>query len=199
MTTIKSFRLFAAVIVSTLSLTVAASAQQILTVDNKRVEQESAAFKDFRLQANDLTELIRARQQALLEGGAFTQQLAELEKKKTLIGNDKYQEDLAQIRQTIQRFQNELQIANQYFQAVKTEAYIQINRVQDPLLRQFIKDRKALIILPKSVAMANAAGLDITTELIEQLDEKISAVVLTKLPTLTAPQPAAANAAPAGN
>ncbi|PCI64460.1 MAG: hypothetical protein COB37_01180 [Kordiimonadales bacterium] len=201
MTTTKSIKLFAAVVLSALSLTVAASAQQILTIDNERVEREAAAYKDFRLQTTELQETIRQRQQYLVEGGVLTQQLVDLEKRKTLIGNDKFEEERNKIRQRAQQFQQDLQILNTIFENVGKEAAIQIDRARQPLLRQLIKDRKALIIIPKRVAMANAAGLDITTEFIELLDASLAAVTLTKLPNLNA----AANpatppaAAPAGN
>lgn len=177
----KTLKNLAVSALAAVGLTIAASAQ-ILIVDNERVEREAAAYKDFNLQTNEVREQIVQRRQFISRGGQVEQQLADLEKRKSIIGNDKYEEEKKNLEQTYVRFQQELQYLEYTFDQLRQEALVQVERARQPVLRTILKERKAQIILPKRLVMENASGLDVTTEFIERLDEELPAVTLTKLP-----------------
>lgn len=190
MTLVKSVKLAAATLLAAFGLTLAASAQ-IFVVDNERVEREAAAYKDFNLQTNEMREQIVQRRQYIARGGQLEAQLAELEKQKAIIGNDKYEADKKTLEQTYVRFQQELQYLEYAFDEVRKEALVQVERARQPVIREILKNRNAQIILPKRLVLGNAAGLDVTTEFIELLDAQLPSVTLTKLPqNAPAEQPA---------
>jgi len=190
MTLVKSIKLAAATLVAAFGLTLVASAQ-IFVVDNERVEREAAAYKDFNLQTNEMREQIVQRRQYIARGGQLEAQLAELEKQKAIIGNDKYEADKKTLEQTYVRFQQELQYLEYAFDEVRKEALVQVERARQPVIREILKNRNAQIILPKRLVLGNAAGLDVTTEFIELLDAQLPSVTLTKLPqNAPAEQPA---------
>lgn len=192
MTIIKTLKLAVVGAITAAGLTVAAAAQ-VLIVDNERVEREAAAYKDFNLQTNEVRQNILQLRQYITRGGAAEQQMAELEKQKAIIGNDKYEEEKKKIEQTYVNAQQNLQALEYIFDQLRQEALVQVERARQPAIRQLLQDRKAQIILPKRLVMGNAAGLDITTEFIELLDAELPSVTLTKLP----PKKAAASPAPA--
>lgn len=181
MTLSKTLKYAVAGIVAAMGLTVAGSAQ-ILIVDNERVEREAASYKDFNLQTNEVREQIVQRRQFIARGGQVEQQLADLEKRKSIIGNDKYEEEKRTLEQTYVRFQQELQYLEYTFDQLRQEALVQVERARQPVIRQILKDQKAQVILPKRLVMGSAAGLDVTTEFIEMLDGELPSVTLTKLP-----------------
>lgn len=191
----KSIRLVATALLTALGLSFAASAQ-IYVVDNERVEREAAAYKDFNLQTNAMREQIVQRRQYIARGGQLEAQLAELEKQKAIIGNDKYETDKKALEQTYVRFQQELQYLEYAFDEVRKEALVQVERARQPVIREILNNRNAQIILPKRLVLGSASGLDVTTEFIELLDAELPSVVLTKLPQQQATPAAEAEGEP---
>lgn len=167
---------------------------QTLIVDQARIEQEAAAFKDFRLQTQELRTNINQLNNYIKQGGALEQQAYELEKKKAVIGPQKYEEELNKLRQQNAQFQRALQQRQVIFNQLIQEFGAQTERAQSPILREILTERKADLILPKRITLANGPGLDITTEVIERLDAVLSTVDI-NVPDLTPEQPAQGAAA----
>ena len=167
---------------------------QTLIVDQARIEQEAAAFKDFRLQTQELRTNINQLNNYIKQGGALEQQAYELEKKKAVIGPQKYEEELNKLRQQNAQFQRALQQRQVIFNQLIQEFGAQTERAQSPILREILTERKADLILPKRITLANGPGLDITTEVIERLDAVLSTVDI-NVPDLTPEQPAEGAAA----
>ena len=167
---------------------------QTLIVDQARIEQEAAAFKDFRLQTQELRTNINQLNNYIKQGGALEQQAYELEKKKAVIGPQKYEEELNKLRQQNAQFQRALQQRQVIFNQLIQEFGAQTERAQSPILREILTERKADLILPKRITLVNGPGLDITTEVIERLDAVLSTVDI-NVPDLTPEQPAEGAAA----
>jgi hypothetical protein len=168
-------------VMAVVGLTAGASAQ-ILTVDDERVEREAAAYKDFNLQTNELRQSILQRRQMVTRGGALEQQLADLEKRKAIIGNDKYEEEKKKLEATYIRFQQELAQLEYIFDQLRQEALVQVERARQPAIRSLLAERNAQVIMPKRVLHGAAAGIDVTTQFIEKLDAELPTVTLNNLP-----------------
>lgn len=191
-----------------------ASLADILIIDDERVEREAAAYKDFNLQTNQIREAILQLRNRLARGGTFEQALADfdarqkaaradLEQRKSIIGNTKYEEELAakeaefqqegvNLNRNYQTETDQLARLELVFDRLRQEAQTQVERARQPVLRNILKERSAKIIMRKRLVLGSASGLDVTTEFIEQLDESLPSVTLTLLQ-----QPAADGAAPA--
>lgn len=175
----------------------------ILLVDDERVEREAAAYKDFNLQTTQIRESILALRNRLARGGTFEQALADfsnrqkaafedLEKRKSLIGNDAYQTEFAQkeaeyqaeganLQRSYQNETEQLQRLELVFDRLRQEAQTQVERARQPVIRNILANREAKIIMRKRLVMGSASGLDVTTEFIEQLDAELPSVTLTLL------------------
>ena len=184
------------------SLSVTAFAD-ILIIDQERVQREAAAFKDFDLQTAQIRDAIIALRQRTSPDGYWDQtalqfqqrmkaDLDDLEKRKSIIGNDAYeterqqkevsfQTEGQQMRQQLQAETNQLRQLELYFDNLRREAQTQVERARSPLLRNILRERDAQIIMRKSLALETASGLDVTTEFIERLDESLPTVTLSLL------------------
>ncbi len=163
-----------------------ASAAQILIVDDERVEREAAAYKDFNLQIGEYREQIVQIRQFISRGGQLELQLTELEKQKSIIGNDKYEENKRQLQIQAGAAQRNLQALEYFFDERRQEALRQIERARQPVIRAILSEKKAQIIMLKRLVLGSASGLDVTTEFIEKLNAELPAVSLT-MPAKTAP------------
>ena len=180
-------------IVAIVGFTAAASAQ-ILIVDDERVEREAAAYKDFNLQTAEYRTNIVQLRQFISRGGQLEQQMADLEKRKSIVGNDKYEEEKRTLETQYVNAQRNLAALEYLFDKLRQEAMIQVERARQPVIREILKTRGGQVILAKRLVMGHAAGIDVTTEFIEKLDAELPSV------TLTLPEQAAAPAAePAQN
>jgi len=173
-----------------LTITTVATAQ-ILTVDDERVEREAAAYKDFNLQTAELRQNILQLRQFITRGGVVEQQLADLEKRKAIIGNDKYEEEKRKLESQYVQAQQALSQLEYTFDKLRQEAMVQVERARQPVIRAILNDRKAQIIMLKRLVLGSAAGIDVTTEFIEKLNAELPTV------SLSMPQKADGAAAPA--
>lgn len=171
-----------------LGLTFAAQAQ-ILIVDDDRVEREAAAYKDFNLQTNEFRQNILQLRQFIARGGVIEQQLADLEKRKSIIGNDKYEEEKRKLEQQFVQAQQTLSVLEFQFDKLRQEAVVQVERARQPVIRTILNERKGQVIMLKRLVLGHASGMDVTTEFIERLDAELPSVTLT-LPQNGAPAPA---------
>ncbi|MFC4347665.1 OmpH family outer membrane protein [Kordiimonas lipolytica] len=187
----KSLKLAVVGALAALTITTMATAQ-ILTVDDERVEREAAAYKDFNLQTAELRQNILQLRQFITRGGVVEQQLADLEKRKAIIGNDKYEEEKRKLESQYVQAQQALSQLEYTFDKLRQEAMVQVERARQPVIRSLLSDRKAQIIMLKRLVLGSAAGIDVTTEFIEKLDAE--------LPTVSLNMPQKADeAAPAAN
>lgn len=184
----KSVKMAAMGLVAALGLAGAVNAQ-ILTVDDERVEREAAAYKDFNLQTAELRQNILQLRQFITRGGVVEQQLADLEKRKSIIGNDKFEEEKRKLEGQYVQAQQALSQLEYTFDKLRQEAMVQVERARQPVIRSLLADRKAQIIMLKRLVLGSAAGIDVTTEFIEKLDSE--------LPTVTLNMPQASSEAPA--
>ncbi|UTW54047.1 OmpH family outer membrane protein [Kordiimonas sp. SCSIO 12610] len=184
---LKMIKITAAAMIAFLGLGTALDAQQILIVDDERVEREAAAYKDFNLQVNEIRQNIVQLRNFVARGGQLEQLLADLEKRKSIIGNDKYEEEKKGLETQFVNAQRALQISELQFDKLRQEAATQVERARQPVIRKILADRSAQIIMIKRLVMGAASGIDVTTEFIEQLDAELPAVTLT-LPQRTVPQ-----------
>ncbi|WP_308909662.1 hypothetical protein [Pseudokordiimonas caeni] len=176
-TLLRNIKRAAAGFMAVACFSIAVSAQ-ILIVDDDRVEREAAAYKDFNLQTTDLRNGIVQRRQFISRGGVLEQQLAELEKQKSIIGNDKYEAEKQKLEGAFVQAQRELQVLEYNFDRLRQEAMVQVERARQPVIRNLLSARKAQVIMVKRLVLGSAAGTDVTTEFIEQLDAELPTVQL---------------------
>lgn len=170
------FRFFVALALVVLGAFAASAQSVVAIVDSERVEREAAAHRDFALQTTEIRENIVQLRRYISRGGLFEQEMQELEQRKSIIGNDKYEEERAQKQQTFVNAQRSLQVLELTYERMREEAMVQIERARQPVIRQILSDQGVQVILYKQQLLGHASGLDVTTEFIEMLDAELPSV-----------------------
>jgi len=155
---------------------VAAQAQstpnaKILVVDFDRVSRESLVGQDISAQMEsnraDLERYARGVQQNL---GAQQQ---ELQQQRNVISEEAFQQRLQRFQQQAQQQQSQLEQLTQEARQAMQQANSEVQRALRPIVRDIMEERGANLVLDKALVSQSASGLDVTTEVIERLNEKM--------------------------
>lgn len=86
----------------------------------------------------------------------------------------------------------ELQALQQNFESTRVHVGVQINRALDPIYNQVMANRGANLIISTDARLGNSPALDVTNDVLAQLNRSLPAVSVTPLPQQAAPaaQPA---------
>jgi len=145
---------------------------QIVIVDFDRVSRESLVGQDISAQMEsnrvDLESHARNIQQQL---GAEQQ---ELQQQRSIISDEAFQQRLQQFQQRAQQQQAQLQNLTQQARQAMQQANLEVQRALRPIVRQVMEEKGANIVLDKALVSQHASGLDVTTEVIERLNEALS-------------------------
>lgn len=154
-------------------VTIAAHAQstpnaKIIVVDFDRVSRESLVGKDIAAQMEsnrvDIESLARSVQQQL------SNEEEELKKQRSIISQDAFNERVRSFQQKAQGEQNRLQEIAQQARTAMQQANLEVQRVLRPIVKEVMEAKGANIVIDKALVSTHAAGLDVTTEVIEKID-----------------------------
>ncbi|MFQ5346385.1 MAG: OmpH family outer membrane protein [Rhodothalassiaceae bacterium] len=142
---------------------------KILVVDFDRVSRESLVGKDISAQFE--SNRLSLEQQAREVQQALSQEQSDLEQQRSIISQDAFQERVRAFQQKAQQKQNQLkQLTNQARQSMQ-QANLEVQRVLRPIVKNLMEEKGANFVLDKALVAQHAGGLDITTEVIERLDQ----------------------------
>lgn len=157
---------------------ISAASAQILIVDDDRVEREAAAYKDFNQKTTDLRDGILQRRQFISRGGEVEQQLADLEKRKSAIGDAQYESRKKDLETSYVAAQRELQDLEYKFDRLRQEAMAQVEKARQPVIDKILADHNAEVIMLKRLVLGSKAGSDVTSEFIALLDARLPTVAI---------------------
>ena len=142
---------------------------KILVVDFDRVSRESLVGKDISAQFE--SNRVSLEQRARKVQQQLTAEQSDLEQQRSIISQDAFQERVRAFQQKAQQQQNQLkQLTNQARQAMQ-QANLEVQRVLRPIVKKVMEEKGANFVIDKALVAQHAAGLDITTEVIERLDQ----------------------------
>lgn len=145
---------------------------QIIIVDFDRVSREALVGQDISAQMEsnrvDLESYARQIQQQL---GAEQQ---ELQQQRSIVSQEAFQQRLQQFQQKAQQQQGQLQTLTQQARQAMQQANLEVQRALRPIVRQVMEEKGANVVLDKALVAQHAAGLDVTTEVIERLNQTLS-------------------------
>jgi len=166
-------------ILTSLVLILAATAAQaqstpsakILVVDFNRVSRESLVGQDISDQMeSNRTKLEQYARQVQQQLGTQQQ---ELQQQRNVISQEAFQQRLQQFQQKAQQRQSEVQQLTKQARQAMQQANSEIRRALRPIVRDIMEERGANLVLDKAVVSQNLSGLDVTTEVIERLNQKM--------------------------
>lgn len=147
----------------------AVPAARIILVDFDRVSRESLVGKDIAAQMEshrvDLEKKARAIQDKLKA------EEEEIAKQRNIISPEAFQERVRGLQQKAQQKQAELQDIQQQARRAMQQAQLEVQRVLRPIVKEVMDRHGANMVLDKALVSQHAAGLDVTTEVIEKLDQ----------------------------
>ncbi len=142
---------------------------RIILVDFDRVSRESLVGKDIAAQMEshrvDLEKKARAMQQELKA------EEEELKKQRNIISPEAFQERVRALQRKAQAKQNEINGLGQQARRAMQQAQLEVQRVLRPIVKKIMDERGANMVMDKALVSQHAAGLDVTTEVIERLDQ----------------------------
>ncbi len=174
---------------TTIGTTLAAEALPtavIAVIDSRMVRFNSAAGKDIQSQLDK----IRTKFQAEIADQEKTlkEEEATLKSQRSILPKESYDAKVKDFQNKVLTVQREVQIKNRQLETALGNAQNELQRALKPILQKILKQHKATMIMDVSLVIEKGPGLDVTTKVIEALDQVLPSIKV-ELP--------AANATPA--
>ncbi len=175
---------------SNITSTVAAEALPpavIAIIDSRMVRFNSAAGKDIQSQLDKIRKKFQVEiteQEKKLKAEEAT-----LKSQRSILPKESYDAKVRDFQNKVLTVKREVQIKNKQLEAALGSAQNELQRALKPILQKILKEHKATMIMDASLVIEKSAGLDVTTSVIEALDQVLPNVKV-ELP-VTAAAPAA--------
>ncbi len=146
----------------------------IAVIDSRMVRFNSAAGKDIQSQLDK----IRSKFQAEIaeQETALKEEETTLKSQRSILPKESYDAKVKDFQNKVLTVQREVQIKNKQLEAALGNAQNELQRALKPILQKILKDHKATMIMDVSLVIEKASGLDVTTKVIEALDEVLPAI-----------------------
>lgn len=154
---------------------------RIALVSLDKVQMESKAFKDLTEQRTNYENKLKARLEK--EQKAIEKEEADIKKSQDMLSQEALQRRVAEYQRHINEFRREL---NESAHAVEVSYQNALNTLQqkhlDPIIDGVIAKKNLSLLLESRVARTgkDVAGLDITDEIVEALNKKVSSIKMEK-------------------
>ncbi|MCF8474746.1 MAG: OmpH family outer membrane protein [Emcibacter sp.] len=159
--------------------TAAVSAQElpqavIAIIDSRMVRFNSAAGKDIQNQLDK----IRTKFQAEIaeQEKALKEEETTLKSQRSILPKESYDAKVKDFQNKVLTVQREVQIRNRQLETALGNAQNELQRALKPIFQKILKEHKATIIMDVSLVIEKTAGLDVTTKVIEALDQSLPSI-----------------------
>lgn len=152
---------------------------KIMIVDFQRVQNESLVGQDYASQANSARLAIESKEASLV-----TELLAEkdrLEKQRNIIAQEALKQRATELDQKAQQAEALIKQLRRDLNVAARQSTLEIQRALRPIVVKAMVDRGATMVIDKAVVYHFTGSLDVTTEIIDLLNGKIT-VLKTNFP-----------------
>ncbi|MBL4893821.1 MAG: OmpH family outer membrane protein [Emcibacter sp.] len=141
----------------------------IAVIDSRMVRFNSAAGKDIQSQLDK----IRARFQAEIaeQENILKEEETTLKSQRSILPKESYDAKVLDFQNKVRTVRSEVQIKNKQLEVALGNAQNELQRALKPILQKILKEHKATMIMDVSLVIEKASGLDVTTKVIEALDQ----------------------------
>ncbi|VAW05058.1 hypothetical protein MNBD_ALPHA01-2245 [hydrothermal vent metagenome] len=146
----------------------------IAVIDSRMVRFNSAAGKDIQNQLDAIrtkfqTEI--AEQEKTLKEEETT-----LKSQRSILPKESYDAKVKDFQNKVLTVQREVQIKNKQLETALGNAQNELQRALKPILQKILKEHKATMIMDVSLVIEKTSGLDVTTKVIEALDQVLPTI-----------------------
>lgn len=149
----------------------AAQPAKIILVDFTRITDESLVGKDVKAQLDQFGLSLKDRQEELQK--QLTEKGKALEAKEKVLSPDIFQQQVQAFQQEARQAELELQQKKQLMDRASQQAELEISRNLRPIIKDLMTARGANMVVAKTFFYMDSGGFDITTEVIQRLDQSI--------------------------
>ncbi len=146
----------------------------IATIDTQKIRRDSAAGKDITRQLDAIRQEFQA--QVTKKEESLRQEEQDLQTKRPVMEPNAFKAQEQAWRQKVMAVQREIQEKNSRLEVALRKASAELQRALKPIYQKILAKHKATLIMDKSLVIEQAPGLDVTTEVIEQLDQVLPTV-----------------------
>lgn len=146
----------------------------IALIDIQLLLRESLAGKDIQRQVDTMRDEFRA--QVTKRESDLRSEEQELSRQRAILSPEAFEEKRLEFERKVTEFQKEVQERSSQLEIAVSKARNEILRALVPIYQQVLDERKATMLVDKSQIVLPAPGLDVTTEVIEKLDQKLPGV-----------------------
>jgi outer membrane protein len=167
---------------------------RVVVVDMNRVFATSAAGQDAQRQLNAQSDRLQNQLKTLQ--AQFQKEEEALAKKRSVIAEDAFQQEVGQFRARAARAQSDLERQQNDLRRAAAFVNDQIMRGLRPIVQEVMTQRQANIVVDASQVFLNTPALDVTATVIERLNQRLPKVSTTPPPATPAATQAPAAPAP---
>ena len=142
---------------------------RIIVIDYQRVSNESLVGQDIAGQMESNRVDLEKRVQSLNDD--LTGEEENLRAQRNIMSQEAFEERLRAFQQKQQGARAELNQLTQASRRAIQQANIEVQRSLRPIVKQIMDEKGATLVLDKNIVAQHASGLDVTTEVIERLDQ----------------------------
>lgn len=146
----------------------------IAVIDSRMVRFNSSAGKDIQNQMDAIRTKFQgeiAKQEKILK-----EEEATLKSQRSILPKESYDAKVKDFQNKVLTVQREVQIKNKQLEIAMANANNQLQRELKPILKKILKDHKATMIMDTNLVIEKTPGLDVTTKVIEALDEVLPTI-----------------------
>ena len=145
---------------------------KILVVDLQTVHENSLVGQDVTAQIKQYEIVLENRANELQT--SLSAEGEQLVSQQAVLPPDMYQEQMTALQQRLQQASQEVEGKRQLlFRAIQA-AQFEINRAVRPIIRSIMQSRGATIVLDKAFVYDTISTIDITNEVVQQLDQVLT-------------------------
>ncbi len=146
----------------------------IAVIDSRMVRFNSAAGKDIQNQLD----AIRTKFQAEIaeQEKSLKEEETTLKSQRSILPKESYDAKVKDFQNKVLTVQREVQIKNKQLETALGNAQNELQRALKPILQKILKEHKATMIMDVSLVIEKTSGLDVTTKVIEALDQVLPSI-----------------------
>lgn len=159
-----------------------------LIIDFERVSTDSLVGQDVNAQISQQNTRITTWEANT--AAQLNNERQELERQRTIIAPDAFEERAVAFQQRANAAQSQLQLLQENLRNVNGQAQLEIRRMLQPIVGAVMTERGGSIVFDKRVVWHSASGFDVTTAIIDRLNQDLPNYDLAfmALPEITAGQ-----------
>ena len=165
---------------------------KIIVIDNRLISTNAAVAQDISRQIRQIESEMQV--ELTTQENALKAEQEELQSQANMIPQESYNQRAQEFQLKVNQYQQSVQRKRLQLERALVNADAAVERALKPILQNVLNQNGATLLMDKTVIIEQVPGLDVTTQVIEQLDLAMPTytVELPDLPEAAAPANAAA-------